>query len=215
MLGRGFLLAASQISNFIMTNTSVTRSNDGQTYAKIEMSEEERAIRPSTYFPGGDSIRNQVSSKIGGQYTLGPVYYKEDGSPCDFQFGLTESGKEGEDPVQTAERGLMEEAGLMFLPKQQFMKKEHVFNTRKGRVRCTLFLVKAAQVRAIESPADCKPYIERFNQPDAKEQTKAHVIIYGTQEEILQLIQSVSLKPVNQLGEYYDKDIKGLSCFRI
>jgi hypothetical protein len=78
-----------------------------------------------------------------------------------------------------------------------------------------LFLVKAAQVKAIESPADCKPYFERFNQPDAKEMTKAHVIIYGTQEEILQLIQSVSLKPVNKLGEYYDKDIKGLSCFRI
>lgn len=200
--------------NFQFVNQSIVEEEEQQ-FAIVDIVGEVRATRPSTFFPGGEPIRNQVSSMIGGQYTLGPIYYKGD-SPDDFQFGLTESGKDGEKAIHTAERGMMEEAGLMFLPGLQFMKREHFYNTRKGRVKCTLFLVKAAQVTAIKSPADCKPYYESFNQPDAKVMlTKAHVIIYGTQDEILELIQSVSLKPVNQQGEYYDKDIKGLSCFRI
>jgi hypothetical protein len=177
------------------------------------MQEDTQRVRKSTYFPGDDSIYRVVSRKLRGTYTLGPVYWKNS-RPIDYQFGMTESGKDGELAIQTAERGLMEELGLMFLPDQTFETVEHSYSTKTRVVNCTLFYVKADQVRAIKTPRDCEHHVDRFSDRDSKS-NKVHVIIYGEEDQILSLIKSIVFKPVDDRGEYYDKDILGMAYFQV
>lgn len=193
---------------------------DGQDYEEVKVEHELGQVKMSNYFPSDikSNIKYDVSQKYKNFFSLGPIYYNTQiDIPIEYQYGITETAKDNESSIETAKRGLMEEVGLMFRPNPIFQDvKQHTYNTRNGKVHCTLFLVHVNQVKAIDNPSECKPYIKNFNlQNGQRGLNKAHVIIYGKQDEIISLIESISLKPVDANGEYYDKDVNGLSCFPI
>lgn len=172
-------------------------------------------IAPSTYFPGGHTSRAEVLAKlaeVGSECVLGAIYYKDNDTPEDVQLGFSETGKHGETSGETAERGLIEEAGLKF---REDAKMEWLNPVRQGRATCQRLLVRATDVIPA-TPAACRAYHGRFDQPDDRSR-KSLVIVHGTRDEICDLISRIRFKPQKynrdtREYEYYDANIKGISC---
>ncbi len=142
----------------------------------------------------------------------------------DYQWGISETAKVAEMPFDCANRGLIEEAGLQFIPGAQQHPDFHAVNHTQTRGRgarqkvltCTTYYVPVALVQAA-TVASCRPVVGMINAQDyhgvvngVARERKTQIFIYGTQQDLEARIGQIGLKPTRPDGSYYDEPIKGI-----
>jgi hypothetical protein len=225
-----FRIAATYFEFQNIGNTTDVVGPYTQHYAQITAQQIQSAARYSGYSIGEDSdpdfvenIRTHIR-QIGGQRMLCAAYFSAPGVISDYQFGISETVKVAETQFDCANRGLIEEAGLQFIPGAQqhpaFYAVNHTQTRGKGAKQkvqtCTTFYAPVALVQAA-TVASCQPVVGMINTQDyhgvvngVARERKTQIIIYGTQQDLEARIGQIALKPTRSDGSYYDEAIKGI-----
>ncbi len=191
-------------------------------------------------YDNNKTFLNDITSKIRSAMPnnpiqlLSPVYF-DNSKPTDHQRSVTETGKPSESFFDIANRGLIEELGLTFVTNPQFIEEYEHYCTRDSKNKkkeskyqhCKTYIVHCSQLEPA-TVNSCTPYLHNFNVKDYKgpkingrvTENKAQVFIFGTKDELENLIKKINLKPLefNQKThtlQFYDKDILGVTTYSI
>jgi hypothetical protein len=219
MFSQEFFRIAQAKHLYQFNNTMTPYTTDaatGQEYMNVAPTRIEAHVVPSKYVFGTPDKTKLTKAEIHSRgvpdvHILGALYYK-DGKPLDYQYGISETGKPGENHFDCANRGLIEELGLEFTGTPAHFTK-FTKDTRSGKQDCQVFVVHASEVHPVGASVPQK-IVTRMNQADSHGgvQVKSQVIIYGTERDLIKLGAEIEHKPVQPgTHEFYDASIKGFA----